>query len=231
MVVVGVAADTRSGTVAPWDRKNLKPWVTDPEMMARYDAVVALKTDRLSRGDQQDFTRIKFWATQHGKRLIIVDGPQYPARKDSHHDSDYWQWHAEKMAARKEWESIRDRSVRATDRLLREVKFTGKPPWGYVTEGPKYDKRMVATPEGRELIPQVYDKVIAGQSLAAICAWLDTLHVKQRRGPRHRRHDRHAVVAVRAAAGHPQRDLPRPLRPHPHRPRPGDRRGGADPAV
>ena len=79
MTVVGVVADTKSGTVAPWDRKNLKPWVTDPEKLAMYDAVVAYKTDRWSRGTQEDFTRIEFWATQHGKRLIIVDGPQYPA--------------------------------------------------------------------------------------------------------------------------------------------------------
>ena len=83
MTVVDVVADTKSGTVAPWDRKNLKPWVTEPEKMAMYDAVVAYKTDRWSRGTQEDFTRIEFWATQHGKRLIIVDGPQYPARADS----------------------------------------------------------------------------------------------------------------------------------------------------
>ncbi len=71
--------------------------------MHSYDAIVAYKTDRLSRGTQEDFTRIEFWATSNGKRLIIVDGPQYPARRDKH-DSDYWQWHAEKMASRKEWE-------------------------------------------------------------------------------------------------------------------------------
>jgi len=88
MTIVEVVADTKSGTVAPWDRKNLKPWVTDPERISMYDAVVALKTDRVSRGTQEDFTRIEYWATEHGKRLIIVDGPQYPARADKH-DSDY----------------------------------------------------------------------------------------------------------------------------------------------
>ena len=59
MTVVAVVADTKSGTVAPWDRKNLKPWVTESEKMARYDAVVAYKTDRWSRGTQEDFTRIE----------------------------------------------------------------------------------------------------------------------------------------------------------------------------
>ena len=182
MTVVGVVADTKSGTVAPWDRKNLKPWVTEPEKMAMYDAVVAYKTDRWSRGTQEDFTRIEFWATQHGKRLIIVDGPQYPARADRF-DSDYWQWQAEKMAARREWELGRERVVRATDALRRENKFVGRIPWGYVTEGPKYDRRLAATDLGREYIPQIYDRVIAGHSLADICGWLDSLHLWHKRDP------------------------------------------------
>jgi len=183
MTVVAVVADTKSGTVAPWDRKNLKPWVTDPERLGMYDVIVAYKTDRLSRGTQEDFTRIEFWATSNGKRLIIVDGPQYPARKGGHEQPDYWQWHAEKMAARKEWENDRERVVRATDKLRRENKFVGRIPWGYVTEGPKYDRRLTATDLGREYIPQIYDLVIAGHSLAAICEWLDSLHLWQKRDP------------------------------------------------
>src|SRR5260370_39348186 len=121
MIVVGVVADTKLGTVAPWDRKNLKPWVTEPEKMAMYDAVVAYKTDRWSRGTQEDFTRIEFWATQHGKRLIIVDGPQYPARADRF-DSDYWQWQAGEMAPRPGWGVGRGRGLRAPGALRRGEK-------------------------------------------------------------------------------------------------------------
>jgi DNA invertase Pin-like site-specific DNA recombinase len=178
MIVVDVIADTKSGTVAPWDRKNLKPWVTDPDLISLYDVIVAYATDRLSRGNQVDFTRIEFWAVQHGKRLIIVDGPQYPARQGSH-DSDYWQWHAEKMVARKEWEADRERTLRATDKLRRENKFVGKVPWGFTVEGPKYDKSLVPTEQGRRYIPVIYDMVIEGRSLTDICAWLDSLHLKQ----------------------------------------------------
>lgn len=182
MTVVDVVPDTKSGTVAPWDRKNLKPWVTDPEKIAMYDVVVAYETDRLSRGTQQDFTRIEHWAVENGKRLIIVDGPQYPARADMF-DSDYWRWHAEKENARKSWEQGRERVVRATDALRRENKFVGRIPWGYITEGPKYDRRLVATDLGREYIPQIYDMVIAGKSLADICGWLDSLHLWHKLDP------------------------------------------------
>ncbi|MGH3203474.1 MAG: recombinase family protein [Streptosporangiaceae bacterium] len=182
ITVVGVAADTKSGTVAPWDRKNLKPWVTDPEMISTYDAIVAYKTDRLSRGTQQDFTRIEFWAVEHGKRLIIVDGPQYPARKDRH-EADYWQWHSEKENSRKEWEACRERVLRATDTLRRENKLVGSVPWGFAAVGPKYDKRLEATELGRVYIPKIFDMVIEGRSLADVCEWLDSLHLRQRRDP------------------------------------------------
>lgn len=79
--------------------------------------------DRWTRGSQQDNTRI-----ESGKQLILVDGPWYPARPECH-DADYWRWHAEKDAARKEWENIRERTTPATDRLRRENKFVGKVPW------------------------------------------------------------------------------------------------------
>ena len=51
--VVAVLPDRKSGTIQPWNRPNLRPWVTDPEKLAEYDAVVAFKLDRLSRGDNQ----------------------------------------------------------------------------------------------------------------------------------------------------------------------------------
>src|SRR5690348_7350986 len=89
-VVVAVAADTKSGTVAPWDRKNLRPWVIDPALMATYDGILAYKNDRLSRGCWSDEARIRQWAEEHGKVLVIVDGPQWPPR----HDGDEWAWEA-----------------------------------------------------------------------------------------------------------------------------------------
>jgi DNA invertase Pin-like site-specific DNA recombinase len=175
--VVDVVADTRSGTVAPWDRANLKPWVTEPALLARYDAVVAYKTDRLGRGTQEDFTRIEHWATEHGKRLVIVDGPQYPARDDS----DYWQWAATKRGARKEWEDDRERSMRAQRELRQRGKLVGRYPWGYASDGAKYDRAMVIdwslsylAEDGQRVhyVQAVYRRIAAGETLATVAAWL-----------------------------------------------------------
>ena len=178
MELVEVVPDTRSGTVAPWDRKNLRPWVTDPEKIAQYDVIVAYKTDRLSRGTQEDFTRIEHWATKHGKRLIIVDGPQYPARDDS----DYWQWAAEKRQARKELESIQERTGRAITQIKATGGFIGRPPFGYAADGEKYSKTMVPTDDGRKYVPEIFQRVANGITLVKIAAWLDAEGVKPKRG-------------------------------------------------
>lgn len=167
-VVLAVVADTRSGTVAPWDRKNLRPWVTDPGRMAQYDAIVAFKNDRLSRGCWSDEVRIRLWAEEHGKRLIIVDGPQWPPR----HDGDKWSWEAQADQARKEWEAGRERSMRAQAELRSQGKMVGRAPWGYAVTGDEYDKRMVPTAAGQKYVPEVFTRIADGHSLAEVAGWL-----------------------------------------------------------
>ncbi len=167
-VIVDVAADTKSGTVAPWDRPNLKPWVTDPALMAAYDGILAYKNDRLSRGCWSDEARIRLWAEEHGKHLVIVDGPQWPPRNDG----DRYQWEAMSMQARKEWEDIVERTTRALDELRDAGKLTNRPSWGYKSFGEKYDHSMVPTEVGREYIPQIFSRVISGESLDMIAKWL-----------------------------------------------------------
>jgi DNA invertase Pin-like site-specific DNA recombinase len=166
--IVHVAADTKSGTVPPWDRRNLKPWVTDPALMATYDGILAYKNDRLSRGCWSDEARIRQWAEEHRKVLVIVDGPQWPPRNDG----DEWAWEAMAKMARKEWEAIRERSMRAQAELLERGKFVGRPPFGYVSVGEKYHHTIEPTGEGRRLIPEVFRRCIRGDSLADIAAWL-----------------------------------------------------------
>jgi DNA invertase Pin-like site-specific DNA recombinase len=171
--VVDAAADYKSGTVPPWKRKNLRKWVTDPARMARYDAIVAHKTDRISRGTDGDFSLIEAWAVENGKRIIIVGpdgGIQYPSRTDS----DFWQWTATKRQARKEWEDIRSRTMNRSADLISRGKLVGRPPWGYVPSGTKYDKTMVPTDEGRKYVPAIFKRIADGETLRQVCRWLDS---------------------------------------------------------
>jgi DNA invertase Pin-like site-specific DNA recombinase len=74
--------------------------------------------------------------------------------------------------AHAETETKKERVRMGRDRIKTEGGFSGRPPWGYEVTGPKYGKAIVPTAEGRELIPEVYRRVIAGDSLATIGAWL-----------------------------------------------------------
>lgn len=167
-VVVAVVADTKSGTVAPWDRPNLKPWVTDPSLMSQYDGILAYKNDRLSRGGWADEARIRMWAEEHDKHLIIVDGPQWPPRNEG----DRWSWEAMSIQARKEWEDGRERSMRAQGELRERGKLVGKPAFGYAVTGEKYDHRLVPTALGWKYVPEIFQRCIDGQSLKDIGTWL-----------------------------------------------------------
>jgi hypothetical protein len=94
--VVDVVADIKKGTAAPWERPKLREWVAcgcpwcrnedqvsgrkrpvyHPEKMTEYDAILAWRNDRLSRGAWDDEVKIRQWAEAHGKVLMIKDGPQ-----------------------------------------------------------------------------------------------------------------------------------------------------------
>lgn len=168
--VVAVVADVKSGTVAPWDRKNLRDWVTKPEKMALYDGILAYRNDRLSRGAWDDETRIRQWAQEHNKVLMIADGPQWPPR----HDGDFWAWTSLAKQARSEWEDIRERTMRAMGKLRDNGKLVGRPVWGYRTVGERYDHSMEPTEEGRRIMPEVYRRCVAGDSLRDICVWMES---------------------------------------------------------
>jgi DNA invertase Pin-like site-specific DNA recombinase len=75
--------------------------------------------------------------------------------------------------AHAETETKKERSRMARDRIKAEGGFTGRAPWGYQITGPKYAKTIVPAEQGRRLVPEVYARVIGGQSLATIGKWLE----------------------------------------------------------
>jgi DNA invertase Pin-like site-specific DNA recombinase len=58
----------------------------------------------------------------------------------------------------------------------------GRQPWGFTTEGTKYDRHLVPTGVCREYAPQIFQRCIDGQSLRTIAAWLDSEGVPTPRG-------------------------------------------------
>jgi Recombinase zinc beta ribbon domain len=66
-----------------------------------------------------------------------------------------------------------ERTVMVQGRIRTAGAFVGKPPFGYKVAGEKYARQLVPTEAGRRLIPQVYARCIAGDSLATIGKWLE----------------------------------------------------------
>lgn len=166
--IIGVAADIKSGTTAPWNRKNLKPWMTDPAMMGMYDGILIYHTDRLSRGTQEDFTYIEHWAVKNGKRIIVANGPQFPKRDDS----DYWRWTSEKDVARKEWERIRARQMGTQSTLKAQGHAVGRAPFGYVIKGETYGKRFEIDAKWGPVAREAFQRIADGHTATSVALWL-----------------------------------------------------------
>jgi DNA invertase Pin-like site-specific DNA recombinase len=59
------------------------------------------------------------------------------------------------------------------DRVRREGGLFGRAPFGYEIQGEKYRKRLVPTPLGLKYVPEIFARVIRGESLATVAAWLN----------------------------------------------------------
>lgn len=74
--VVKVTEDlSRSGSISAFKRPKLGPWLTDPEKIAAWDVLVALKLDRACR-DTADYLALRKWAKEHGKRVVFLNNPE-----------------------------------------------------------------------------------------------------------------------------------------------------------
>lgn len=168
--VVATVADTKTGTAAMWDRPHLRPWVTQPEYMAKYQGIVAAKQDRLSRGQFWDEVEIRKWAEDNGKTLFIVDqNMKWPP--DS--EDDVSRWNEGAATARREWVSTSRRYRRMQRRLRDGGYLVGKPPWGFVIVPKDDHKTLAVDPALEPYLMQIVQRVLAGDTFASICRWLD----------------------------------------------------------
>lgn len=134
--VVATVADHASGTKAMWQRKNLRPWVTEAELMTKYQGIVAAKQDRLSRGDWRDEAELRIWAETNGKTLFIVDRElRWPPREGAHHNEDVTNWNRGAEEAHREWNNISKRYKRMLKNRVDNNELTGRPVYGYRSAG------------------------------------------------------------------------------------------------
>jgi site-specific DNA recombinase len=161
-----------SGAVAPWERPELGPWLTDPVKLVQYDGIVAYDVSRLSR-EYFDLAWLRKWAEANHKKLYVIkERLHWPDNRDG----TLWGVAAER--AYEERQDIIERVTRELDALRAAGKLTTRPPFGYASEGEKYDRHLVPTDEGRKYVPLIFQHCIDGWSLNTIAKWLTSEGVK-----------------------------------------------------
>ena len=197
--VVATVADQAKGPTPMWRRKNLRPWVTQPELMARYQGIVAAKQDRLSRADWEDEEELRRWATNNGKTLFIVDkNLRWPPRDDPrYHDDDVSAWHRGAEEAHREWTIDSRRYKRMHKNLIANGYINTRIIFGYRTKGVNcgeipcrceeqgiddHSVPVIYEPEA-QVIREAVLRYLAGESLTEICDDFNTREIPSpRRG-------------------------------------------------
>ena len=169
-VIVATARDTVSSQRPPWERRELRKWMTDAEKLAMFDGILVTETDRLARLDDKGWHDIESWCYDHGKFILTGEGVRFPAREGN--DGDYWQWHGLKKQARRYWEQTRSKHESGRNVARANGGFIGSAPFGYLVTGVKYRKTLVPHPEYAPLARQMFWRIADGVTGAKVAEWL-----------------------------------------------------------
>jgi hypothetical protein len=177
--VVAVVADKISGRISPFDRPNLGPWLTRPELIAQYDAIAVSKLDRLSRG--RDWN-IRQWVIDHGKKLFVVS-PELCWPPEPGDTATPIVWDTLVNIASTEWDNTSKRYRRMLTHLIDNGYLTGVRTFGLQIVGANCGesncehkdehKTFALHPEESECVKIAVARYIAGASLREQCDWLN----------------------------------------------------------
>lgn len=168
--VVAVLADYKTGRAGLEARRNLRPWVTEPAKLAQFDGIVALKVDRLTRGDRAETAKLETWARQHHKALLIAGSSvHFPAE-----GMDGAMWDFELRKAHQEWLDISERYSRMQRTRREDGSHIGRVPYGLCTVPAVNDqgrtiKALAIVAAEAEVIRDAARGYLAGDSLQAVC--------------------------------------------------------------
>ncbi len=164
--VVDVVQDAVSGAKSITRRKRLRPWLTEPEQLARYDGIVVYRMDRLTRGDSAETRRIENWTDENGKTLMTADGLVFPCE-----GADGIRWDLAKRLAHDEWLRISERYTRMHANVRARGGHIGGVPFGMVRKMNEQGAKALARGPEWPLVEEAFRRA-PKQRLAEIGAWL-----------------------------------------------------------
>lgn len=177
--IMGVALDFKSGKSDLWERPNLRKWVTEQDFLCQYDALVALKVDRLTRADDEGVDRLKKWARDNHKTIVITSADvRFPSE-----GMEGVRWDMYIRMAHQEWLDIRERYGRMQSVKHDAGSIVGRAPWGYeIIRLPDGRKMIEPTPDGREWVPKIFGWVAEGKTAAEVAEMLTDAKVRTSQG-------------------------------------------------
>ena len=164
--VVAIVADTKTGRSGLTARKHLRPWVTQDDKLAQYDGIVALKVDRLTRGNREETADLEEWARQHGKSLLI-------AGSDVHFPSEGIEgsmWDFMLRQAHQEWLNTSERYTRMQRTRIAQGSLTGRPVYGLQIIKANGIKTLAPKKPESDVIREAAERYLDGETIDAICA-------------------------------------------------------------
>lgn len=152
--VVAVIQDAISGAKSILRRTRLRPWMTDPEHLARYDGIVVFKMDRLTRGDSRETRAIENWADKNGKALLTADGLIFPCE-----GSKGAMWDFAKRQAHQEWLDIQERYGRMQKSVRSRGGYIGRVPLGMVLKKNDQGAKALARGPGWAIVEGAFARI------------------------------------------------------------------------
>lgn len=183
--VAGAAVDdgVSASKVAPFDRPELGPWLTDPVLINSYDVIVWWRLDRAVRS-MTDLHLLAGWAKKHGKKLVFCVGPGGGELEfDMSSPLGMLLMTVLAFAAEMEAHAIKERVQSSHDYLATQPRWAaGAAPYGYKTvdrivNGEAVGKTLSIVPEEAKVLREIVDMVIGGEPLVAVARTLNDLHI------------------------------------------------------
>ncbi|MEV0440506.1 recombinase family protein [Streptomyces spectabilis] len=199
--VIGFAEDTDvSGSMSPWDRPGLGPWLRalddlclvngcwhqkDEPCMGQWDVLVAWKLDRLSR-NTVDFGKLLEWAQKHNKVIVSTQ-----ENFDLSTDIGVMVAKIIMIFAEFELKTIAARIKSSMSKLRMKGRWLGgNPPTGYQSVRTDDGMTLVQDPVYGPLVKRIYTMLVVDlMSAGSICkilnnegilTWSD--HMRQQKG-------------------------------------------------
>lgn len=167
------------GTVSPFERRELGPWLTDSEKMAQYDGLIVHKLDRLTRS-LPDFQALLIWRRKHDKIIISVsEGIDFSTSTDrllANNLIMFAEFERERMSERRKERTL-------TDRKSGHISYgPAVVPFGYMPVKVDNHFELAPHPENKEVVAWIAEQCIAGKSASQIAKYLNSRNVSSAKG-------------------------------------------------